>query len=86
MKLAMTVKFINGTSTDVEAIFVDFIMFEKQTDKSVMKLEHAMELTDLAWLAWHAETRNKNTTLKFDPEWVSTVESVEVRDTPKAEN
>ncbi len=86
MKLAMTVKFINGETAEVEAVFVDFIMFEKHKDKSVMKLEHAMELTDLAWLAWHAETRNKHTTLKFDPEWVSTVESVEVRESPKAEN
>lgn len=85
MKIAMTVKFINGTSADIDALFPDFIAFEKERRRSVIRLEGDMQLTDLAWLAWHSEKRRNATSLKFDPEWVTTVESVEVRDDPKAE-
>jgi len=37
-------------------------------------------LTDLAWLAWSSETRNKNTDKKFDPDWIATIENVEIGD------
>ena len=84
MKIAMSVKFINGTSSDIDALFPDFIAFEKERRRSVVKLEADMQLTDLAWLAWHSEKRRGSTTLKFEPDWVSTVEAVEVRDDPKA--
>lgn len=84
MKLALTVKFINGETVDVDAVFPDFINFEKHRNKSVVRLESNMELTDLAWLAWHSEKRRGQTSLKFDPDWYTTVESVEVRDDPKA--
>jgi hypothetical protein len=85
MKIEMTVKFINGTSAEVDAVFPDFIAFEKERRRSVVKLEAEMQLTDLAWLAWHSEKRRGGTALKFEPDWVSTVEAVEVRDTPKVE-
>ncbi len=85
MKIEMTVKFINGTTAEVDALFPDFIAFEKERRRSVVKLEAEMQLTDLAWLAWHSEKRRGGTALKFEPDWVSTVEAVEVRDTPKVE-
>lgn len=84
MKLSMTVKFITGESVDIDAVFPDFINFEKARNKSVVRLQDEMQLTDLAWLAWHSEKRRGNTSLKFDPDWYSTVEAVEVRDDPKA--
>lgn len=85
MKIALTVKFINGTSADVDAMFPDFIAFERERRRSVVKLEGDMHLTDLAWLVWHSEKRRGGTTLKFEPDWVTTVESVEVREDPKVE-
>lgn len=54
MKIALTVKFINGTTADVDAMFPDFIAFERERRRSVVKLEGDMHLTDLAWLAWHS--------------------------------
>lgn len=84
MKIELKVKFINGQTADVDAMFPDFIAFEKERRRSVVKLEADMQLTDLAWLAWHSEKRRGSTTLKFEPDWVSTVEAVEVRDDPKA--
>jgi len=85
MKIALSVKFINGTSADVDATFPDFIAFERERRRSVVKLDNDMHLTDLAWLAWHSEKRRGGTALKFEPDWVSTVEAVEVRDDPKVE-
>lgn len=85
MKIEMTVKFINGTTAEVDAVFPDFIAFEKERRRSVVKLESEMQLTDLAWLAWQSEKRRGCTSLKFEPDWCSTVEAVEVRDTPKVE-
>ena len=35
MRIPLTVKFTDGTSHDVDAIFADFIMFEKERKKSV---------------------------------------------------
>jgi hypothetical protein len=84
VKIQLKVKFMNGQSADVDAMFPDFIAFEKERRRSVVKLEADMQLTDLAWLAWHSEKRRGSTTLKFEPDWVSTVEAVEVRDDPKA--
>lgn len=80
MKIPLVVTFINGDKTNVDAIFPDFIAFERERRKSVVKFEAEMQLTDLAWLAWHAEKRLNRTALKFDPDWVSTVEQVEARD------
>lgn len=79
MQIDLRVSFINGQSTDVDAMFADFIAFEKERRRSVVRLDADMQLTDLAWLAWHAEKRMGKTALKFEPDWVSTVKSVEVR-------
>lgn len=79
MKIPLTVTFINGDVADVDAIFPDFIAFEKERRKSVVKFEAEMQLTDLAWLAWHSEKRTGRTSLKFEPDWVSTVQQVEAR-------
>jgi hypothetical protein len=79
VQIDLRVAFIDGSSADVDAVFADFIAFEKERRRSVVKLDADMQLTDLAWLAWHAEKRLNKTALKFDPDWVSTVRSVEVR-------
>jgi len=79
MQIPLRVSFINGQTADVDAVFADFIAFERERRKSVVKFEADMQLTDLAWLAWHAEKRLGKTALKFDPDWVSTVQAVEAR-------
>ena len=89
MQIDLRVSFINGQSADVDAVFADFIAFEKERRRSVVRLDADMQLTDLAWLAWHAEKRLGKTALKFDPDWIGTVENVMIRedeetDTPKA--
>jgi len=75
--MTLKVKFNDGTERDVEAKFADFVSFERTWNRSVARFETDLRLTDLAWLAWSAETRNNKTGKKFDPEWLETVDSIE---------
>lgn len=78
MKIALRIHFADGTVRDTAAVFADFVGFERVWQRSVARFEQEIRLTDLAWLAWSAETRAKNTALKFDPEWIATVSMVEM--------
>lgn len=80
MKLPLTVTYTNGEKRHVTAVFADFVQFERTWSRSVSRFEHDFRLTDLAWLAWSAESRAKNTAAKFDPDWLETVETVELGD------
>jgi hypothetical protein len=81
MKLNLKVTFNNGESKEVEARFADFVAFERTWSRSVARFEQELRLTDLAWLAWSSSTRAKDTAKKFDPDWIDTVENVEVVET-----
>lgn len=80
MKIALTVTYLDGGKKDVVAQFSDFVGFERTWQRSVARFETVIRLTDLAWLAWSADTRMKATALKFDPDWITTIESVEITD------
>ena len=82
MKLAMTVKPLEGDPYDVIARFGDFVAFERTWNRSVAKFESEMRLTDIAWLAWHVSKRLGRTTAAFDPEWIQSVDEVAVKDEP----
>ena len=77
MKLPMTVVYEGGTRKLVIAQFSDFIAFENVHNKSVAKMDTELRLSDLAWIAWHTEKRNKQTVLEFDA-WNLTVEELEL--------
>lgn len=76
MKIALKVEYLDGTIEPVEAVFADFVGFERTWQRSVVRLETEMRLTDLAWLAWSALTHRQKTKLKFDPDWIATVAQV----------
>ena len=80
MKIALQVEYLDGTIEPVDAVFDDFVGFERTWQRSVVRLETEMRLTDLAWLAWSALTHRNKTKLKFDPDWISTVAQVTPRD------
>lgn len=80
MKIGLRINYNDGTVRDIDAVFADFVAFERTWSRSVSRFETEVRITDLAWLAWNVETRNKNTAAKFDPDWILTVENVEVRD------
>ena len=76
MKIGLKVEYLDGTIETVEAVFADFVGFERTWQRSVVRLETEMRLTDLAWLAWSALTHRQKTKLKFDPDWIATVAQV----------
>ncbi len=80
MKIELTVKFNDGTTRDVDAVFADFVSFERTWNRSITQFEKELRLTDLAWLAWNSLKRKKLVDLPFDPDWISLVESIEIRD------
>jgi hypothetical protein len=77
MKINLEVTTLENVTTKVTAQFADFIAFEREQNRSVANFQTELKLTDLAWLAWHAEKRTKKTALNFD-QWTETVDSVEV--------
>ena len=77
MKINLEVITLDAVTTKVTAQFADFIAFEGEKNRSVANFQTELRLTDLAWLAWHAQKRTKKTILKFE-EWIETVDSVEV--------
>ena len=77
MKIPLRVKFTDGSTEELEAVFGDFVSFERTWNKSVTKFDSELRLTDLAWLSWHSMKRRGKTTLAFDPDWINSVESVE---------
>ena len=81
MKIAMTVVYNDGTEKNVEAVFADFVAFERVWSRSVTKFEQELRLTDLAWLAWHSEKRRKETSQPFDPDWISLLEEIKIAET-----
>jgi len=78
MKIALDiVSALDGKERMTVAAFPDFIAFENKYSRSVAKFELEMTLTDLAFLAWHSEHRQKKTGLDFDS-WIGEVESLSV--------
>lgn len=80
MKLELKVTFNDGSTKDVDAVFADFVAFERTWNKSVAKLDEDLRLTDIAWLAWHSLFRTHAVAIPFDPDWINTIELVGVRE------
>lgn len=80
MRIALDVTFCDGTKQKVEAVFADFVLFEKQWNRSVAKFEQELKLTDLAWLAWASLRRQNLTTKSFDPDFIVSVEDISIAD------
>lgn len=77
----MTVVYNDGKEKTVDAVFPDFVAFERTWSRSVTKFEQELRLTDLAWLAWHSEHRRKETTQPFEPAWINDVSEIKIAET-----
>ena len=83
MQMKMTVTYSDGTKKECTSIFADFVAFERTWSRSVAKFESELRLTDIAWLAWKTEIRNRYTTETFD-DWLLKVDTIDiVSDTPE---
>jgi hypothetical protein len=86
MRIALTVQFQESEQVHrTDAVFSDFIQFEKQFNRSVAAFERELKLTDLAYLAWSSMRRTGITTKSFD-DFVATIEDISIADDddPKA--
>lgn len=77
MQMKMTVSFVDGTKKECTSIFADFVAFERTWSRSVAKFESELRLTDIAWLAWKTEIRNRYTTETFD-DWLLKVDTIDI--------
>jgi len=78
MQMNFKVTYNGGETQEVTAGFADFVMFERTWNKSVAKFGDDIRLTDLGWLAWRALTSKKMISIPFEPDWLGTVNNVEV--------
>jgi hypothetical protein len=84
MKIALEVtSLFDQKKRTIIAAFPDFIAFEQKFSKSVARFEAELTLTDLGFLAWHSEHRQKKTGLDFDS-WINDIESLELGDQANA--
>ena len=84
MKIALEVtSSLDQSKRTIIAAFPDFIAFEQKFNKSVAKFEAELTLTDLGFLAWHAEHRTKKTGLDFDS-WCNEQEAMTLGDAAQA--
>lgn len=77
MKMKMSIIYTDATTQECEAIFADFVAFERTWNRSVTKFETELRLTDIAWLAWKTQIRCKHTQEQFDI-WLEKVETIDV--------
>jgi len=77
----LLIKFVDGSSREVQAIVSDLMAFEDRFDKSVADFQKGVRLSWLVFIAWKAETRTKQTTLEFEAyaELISAIEVPEVK-------
>lgn len=77
MRINLRIELTNGESKDITCSARDLVAFEEKYSRSVAKLESEFRLTDLLFLAWHSESRRKETKKDFDS-WLDDIETVGV--------
>lgn len=75
MKITLRIEFLSGESKEIVCSAADLVAFEDKFDKSISTLESDLKMTHLFYLAWHSETRRKQTDKNFT-DWLELVNSV----------
>jgi hypothetical protein len=75
MRITLRTEFVDGTAEDVICSAADLVAFEEKYQRSVVRLEQEMRLTDLLFISWHSLNRQKKTTKDFE-NWLNDVESI----------
>ena len=75
MRITLRTEFVDGTVEDVICSAADLVAFEEKYQRSVVRLEQEMRLTDLLFISWHSLNRQKKTTKDFE-NWLNDVESI----------
>lgn len=77
MRLALSVKYADGSGADVVATAPDLIAFERKFDKAMAAIGSDPRIEYIMWLTWQALQRRKRVTADFDT-WSDTVDEVTV--------
>jgi hypothetical protein len=79
MRFPLEVTHSDGRIENCVADYPDLCAFEAQFNRSVLRLNTELRLTDLGYLAWHSLKRQGKHTLEFDA-WNLTVMMVRATD------
>lgn len=82
MQTNLLVNYADGTSKSVSTNPADIVALESKFEISIARLSTDFKMTYLYFLAWHIESRTKQSSLDFEA-WLETIEGVESED-PKA--
>lgn len=75
MRINLRISYLSGEDKEVTCSAADLVAFESKFDKSIATLETDLKMTHLLYLAWHSESRRKQTDKDFDT-WIELVDSV----------
>jgi len=85
MRINLHIQFEDGTDKEITANAADLVAFEDKFNVSVVSLGADPRMSWLLYLAWHSESRRKETKLPYE-DWLSTVGEIGASDTdPKSE-
>jgi hypothetical protein len=79
MRFPLEVVHTDGRVEACIAEYPDLCAFEAEFDRSVLKLNSELRLTDLGFLAWHSMKRQNRHAMPFG-EWSLTVSQVSATD------
>lgn len=79
MRFSLEVTHKDGRVEHCIAEYPDLCAFEEQFNRSVLKLNSELRLTDLGFLAWHSMKRDNRHALAF-ADWNMTVVQVRATD------
>jgi len=84
MRINLHIQFEDSTEKEITANAADLVAFEEKFNVSVVNLGADPRMSWLLYLAWHSESRRKETKLSYE-DWLSTVGEIGASDTdPKS--
>jgi hypothetical protein len=79
MRIALEVEYTNRSKESCIAEYPDLCAFEEKFNRSVLKLNTELRLSDLGFLAWHSMKRTGKHVLEYI-DWSNTVSVVRATD------
>jgi len=82
MELNLQATFQDGIEKVISTGAPEIVAFEREFDKPITTMQESPRYTYLVFMAWHSESRNKSTALKFE-DWTNTIAGIEVAEEKK---
>jgi len=82
MQINLQTTFEDGTKKVISAGAPEIVAFESKFDLPISRMQEEPRYTYLVYMAWHSESRNKETKLEFE-EWTNSITGIEAADSKK---